>query len=42
MAADPDWGGETDKYYDLRLHVYRLRSTDLDMPLPGQPATVAE
>jgi RimJ/RimL family protein N-acetyltransferase len=31
-----EWVGETDKYYDLRLHVYRLRSADLDMPLPGQ------
>ena len=31
-----EWVGETDKYYDLRLHVYRLRSADLDQPLPGQ------
>ena len=31
-----EWVGETDKYYDLRLHGYRLRSADLDMPLPGQ------
>ena len=31
-----EWVGETNKYYDLRLHVYRLRSADLDMPLPGQ------
>ena len=23
------WVGETDKYYDLRLQVYRLRPTDL-------------
>ena len=34
-----EWVGETDKYYDLRLHVYRLRSADLDKPLPGQPPT---
>jgi RimJ/RimL family protein N-acetyltransferase len=32
-----EWVGETSKYYDLRLHVYRLRSADLDKPLPGQP-----
>lgn len=31
-----EWVGETDKYYDLRLHVYRVRSADLDRPLPGQ------
>ena len=31
-----EWVGETDKYYNLRLHVYRLRSADLDKPLPGQ------
>jgi RimJ/RimL family protein N-acetyltransferase len=38
-----EWVGETDKYYDLRLHVYRLRSADLDQPLPGQrPGTAAE
>ena len=24
------WVGETDKYYDLRLQVYRLRPTDLE------------
>ena len=24
-----EWVGETDKYYDLRLQVYRLRRTDL-------------
>jgi RimJ/RimL family protein N-acetyltransferase len=23
------WVGETDKYYDLRLRVYRLRPTDV-------------
>lgn len=32
-----EWVGETNKYYDLRLHVYRLWSADLDKPLPGQP-----
>jgi RimJ/RimL family protein N-acetyltransferase len=31
-----EWVGETDKYYDLRLQVYRLRAGDLDQPLPGQ------
>jgi RimJ/RimL family protein N-acetyltransferase len=25
-----EWVGETEKYYDLRLHVYRLRRSDLD------------
>jgi RimJ/RimL family protein N-acetyltransferase len=24
-----EWVGETDKYYDLRLQVYRLRPADL-------------
>jgi len=27
-----DWVGETDKYYDLTLQVYRLRKADLDIP----------
>lgn len=31
-----EWVGETDKYYDLRLQVYRLRAGDLDRPLPGR------
>ncbi|MGW1215942.1 GNAT family N-acetyltransferase [Streptomyces sp. NPDC002499] len=33
-----EWVGETDKYYDLRLQVYRLRPGDLDVPglRPGQ------
>jgi RimJ/RimL family protein N-acetyltransferase len=35
-----EWVGETDKYYGLRLHVYRLRLADLDRPLPGQPPSV--
>ncbi|MFE6648278.1 GNAT family N-acetyltransferase [Nocardioides sp. NPDC057772] len=28
-----DWVGETEKYYGLRLQVYRLRNSDLDVPL---------
>ncbi len=32
-----EWVGETDKYYDLHLQVYRVRAADLDQPLPGQP-----
>jgi RimJ/RimL family protein N-acetyltransferase len=31
-----EWVGESEKYYGLRLHVYRLRAADLDRPLPGQ------
>jgi RimJ/RimL family protein N-acetyltransferase len=27
-----EWVGETDKYYDLTLQVYRLRKGDLDVP----------
>jgi len=31
-----EWVGETEKYYDLRLQVYRLRKGELDRPrLPG-------
>lgn len=31
-----EWVGETEKYYALRLQVYRLRKGDLDVPaLPG-------
>jgi RimJ/RimL family protein N-acetyltransferase len=29
-----EWVGETDKYYDLRLQVFRLRKGDLDVPAP--------
>ena len=29
-----EWVGETDKYYDLRLQVFRLRKGDLDVPSP--------
>lgn len=31
-----EWVGETDKYYDLHLQVYRLRAADLDRPLADQ------
>lgn len=27
-----EWVGETEKYYGLRLQVFRLRPTDLDKP----------
>lgn len=30
-----EWVGETEKYYDMLLEVYRLRAGDLDRPLPG-------
>jgi RimJ/RimL family protein N-acetyltransferase len=31
-----EWVGETEKYYHLRLQVYRLRKSELDVPrLPG-------
>jgi len=30
------WVGETDKYYDLRLQVFRLRPPDLVLPSDGQ------
>ena len=26
-----EWVGETDKYYDLRLQVFRLRKGDFDV-----------
>ena len=29
-----EWVGETEKYYDLRLQVFRLRKGDLDVPAP--------
>jgi RimJ/RimL family protein N-acetyltransferase len=29
-----EWVGETEKYYDLRLQVYRLRKGELDVPTP--------
>ncbi len=30
-----EWVGETDKYYDLRLQVYRLRKSELDVSFRG-------
>lgn len=30
-----DWVGETDKYYNLTLEVYRLNKADLDLPEPA-------
>jgi RimJ/RimL family protein N-acetyltransferase len=27
-----EWVGESEKYFDLRLHVYRLRKGELDVP----------
>ena len=30
--AGMEWVGETEKYYDLRLQVYRLRRGELDVP----------
>ena len=32
QRAGMEWVGETEKYYDLRLQVYRLRRADLDVP----------
>jgi RimJ/RimL family protein N-acetyltransferase len=29
-----EWVGETDKYYDLQLQVFRLRKGDIDVPSP--------
>jgi hypothetical protein len=29
-----EWVGETEKYYDLRLQVYRLRKGEIDAPKP--------
>jgi RimJ/RimL family protein N-acetyltransferase len=33
-----EWVGETEKYYDLRLQVYRLRKGELDVPGQRQPS----
>ncbi|WP_249025705.1 GNAT family N-acetyltransferase [Mycobacterium intermedium] len=30
-----EWVGETDKYYDLTLQIYRLTKADLDLPEPA-------
>ena len=32
-----EWVGETEKYYDLRLQVYRLRKGELDVPQQRLP-----
>ncbi|WP_329460634.1 GNAT family N-acetyltransferase [Streptomyces sp. NBC_01497] len=32
-----EWVGETDKYYGLRLQVYRVRKSDLDPSDPAHP-----
>jgi RimJ/RimL family protein N-acetyltransferase len=32
QRAGMEWVGETEKYYDLRLQVYRIRKGDLDIP----------
>lgn len=31
-----EWAGETEKYYQLLLQVYRLRAADLRHPFPGR------
>lgn len=33
-----EWVGETEKYYDLRLQVYRLRKGELDVPVQRRPS----
>jgi RimJ/RimL family protein N-acetyltransferase len=33
-----EWVGETDKYYHLRLQVFRLRKGDLDVPQQRRPS----
>jgi len=33
-----EWVGETEKYYDLRLQVFRLRKGELDVPAQRRPA----
>jgi RimJ/RimL family protein N-acetyltransferase len=35
MRIGMEWAGETEKYYQLLLQVYRLRAADLDHPFPG-------
>ena len=34
-----EWVGETEKYYDLRLQVYRLRKGELDVPTQRSPTS---
>lgn len=36
--AGMEWVGETEKYHDLRLQVYRLRRGDLDIPQQRSPS----
>ena len=38
QRAGMEWVGETEKYYDLRLQVYRLRKGDLDIPQQRGPS----
>ena len=35
LRVGMEWIGETDKYYDLTLQVYRLLKADLDLPEPA-------
>jgi len=37
LRVGMEWVGETEKYYDLRLNVYRLRSGDLDVSAVTHP-----
>jgi hypothetical protein len=30
-----EWVGETNKYYNLTLQIYRLTKADLDLPEPA-------
>jgi RimJ/RimL family protein N-acetyltransferase len=36
LRVGMEWVGETDKYYNLSLQIYRLTKADLDYPLPGR------
>ncbi len=40
LRAGMEWVGETEKYYDLRLQVYRLRKGDLDVPDQRRPVVL--
>ena len=35
LRVGMEWVGETDKYYNMTLQVYRLTKADLDYPQPG-------
>ncbi|MFI5613272.1 GNAT family N-acetyltransferase [Amycolatopsis sp. NPDC051903] len=37
-----DWVGQTEKYYDTRLDVFRLRRYDLDVPAVAAPPDTAQ